>query len=132
MISRIELRKRARAKLKDAEVLLRYRRYDGAIYLCGYVVELILKSRTCKTLNWPDFPEKGGEFKNLQSFKTHNLDALLSLSGLETKIKADHFIDWNVVNKWNPEMRYGATGANRASDAREMINSVKSLMLVIK
>ena len=45
MIDRAELRKIARERLKDAEALLKAGRYDGAVYLGGYVVELALKSQ---------------------------------------------------------------------------------------
>ncbi|MGW9686614.1 HEPN domain-containing protein [Flagellimonas sp. 2504JD1-5] len=132
MITKIQLRRRARAKLKDAEVLLANRRYDGAVYLGGYVMELILKARTCRALKWDEFPETSGEFQNYRSFRTHNLDVLLSLSGLESTIKLNHFLDWNNVNQWNPEMRYGVIGNTTATQAREMINSVKNLMAIIK
>ena len=132
MISKSDLRKRARAKLKDAEILYQNRRYDGAVYISGYVMELILKARTCRTLNWLDFPETNREFQNLKSFKTHNLDILLSLSGLEPKIKNHHFLDWNNVNQWNPEMRYSDIGNVTSIEARDMIESIKNLMKVIK
>jgi hypothetical protein len=131
MISRKELRKRAIAKLKDAEVLFRNQRFDGSVYLCGYVLELALKARTCKTLKWHDFPETNNDFKNYQSFRTHNLDILLTLSGLETKIKLNHFVDWNNVNQWNPEMRYGPTGVISRNEANEMIISTKNLIRII-
>jgi HEPN domain-containing protein len=38
MISKNDLRKRARTKLKDAEILLKNKRYDGAVYLSGYEI----------------------------------------------------------------------------------------------
>ncbi len=50
MLDKKEVKKIARARLKDAEVLAASRRYEGAIYLCGYAVELGLKARICKTL----------------------------------------------------------------------------------
>tara|TARA_Y100000815_G_C13275647_1_gene474828 strand:+ start:202 stop:600 length:399 start_codon:yes stop_codon:yes gene_type:complete len=131
MITKRELRKRAKAKLKDAEILLENRRFDGAVYLGGYAIELILKARTCRTLNWNEFPETRGEFQNYNSFKTHNLEVLLHLSGLESKIKISHFIDWNNVNQWNPEMRYSDIGNISAREAEEMLDSVKNLMTVI-
>lgn len=131
MISRTELRKRAIAKLKDAEVLFTNQRFDGSVYLCGYVLELALKARTCKTLKWQDFPETNNDFKNYQSFKTHNLDILLTLSGLETKIKLNHFVDWNNVNQWNPEMRYGPTGVVSRNEANDMIISTKKLIKIL-
>ncbi|WP_321319596.1 HEPN domain-containing protein [Labilibaculum sp.] len=132
MISRTDLRKRAKAKLKDAEILYQNRRYDGAVYLSGYVMELILKARTCRTLNWTDFPETNREFQEYRSFKTHNLDILLSLSGLESKIKIYHFVDWSNVNQWNPEMRYSDIGNVTSTEAKDMIDSIKNLMGVIK
>lgn len=132
MIARTDLRKRAKAKLKDAEILYQNKRYDGAVYLSGYVMELILKARTCRTLNWTDFPETNREFQEYRSFKTHNLDILLSLSGLEQKIKIHHFVDWSNVNQWNPEMRYSDIGNVSSVDAKDMIDSIKNLMGVIK
>lgn len=132
MISKIDLRKRARAKLKDAEILFQYRRYDGAVYLGGYVMELMLKARTCRTLNWTGFPETNREFQDFKSFRTHNLDILLSLSGLEERIKMNHFIDWNNVNQWNPEIRYAEIGNISLNDAKDILDSIKNLMQVIK
>jgi hypothetical protein len=93
--------------------------------------QTLLKARTCKTLNWTDFPESNREFENYRSFRTHNLDILLSLSGLESKIKINYFLDWNVVNQWNPEMRYGPIGSVTNLQAKEMIESIKNLMKVI-
>lgn len=55
MINKREIKKIAKARLKDAEVLAASRRYEGAIYLCGYAVELGLKARICLTLKWPGF-----------------------------------------------------------------------------
>jgi len=50
MLDKKEINEIARARLEDAEVLFSARRYDGAVYLCGYAVELGLKSRICNTL----------------------------------------------------------------------------------
>src|SRR5690242_8975791 len=81
-----DLRKIARARLADAEALYRTNRFDGSVYLCGYAVELSLKYRICKTLGWSDFPSTGGEFKQYQTFRTHDLDVLLHLCGREARI----------------------------------------------
>jgi hypothetical protein len=81
MISTKELRAIARARLRDAEVLLRSKRFDGAFYLCGYAIELALKVRICRTLKWSGFPESGQDFKGLQSVKTHDLAILPPVFG---------------------------------------------------
>ena len=82
MIARNELRKIARTRLKEAEVLYQNKKYDGAIYLCGYAIEAVLKARICRTLKWTGFPQSRSEFQSYQSFRTHDLDILLNLSGI--------------------------------------------------
>jgi hypothetical protein len=131
MIPEKELRKRAKAKLKDAEVLFKNKRFDGSLYLCGYVLELALKSRTCRTLKWPNFPETNNEFQYFKSFRIHSLSVLLTLSGIEQKVKVTHFADWNIVAQWDPEMRYGPVGVITKTAAQDMITSTKNLLKVI-
>jgi hypothetical protein len=65
-------------------------RYDGAIYLCGYAIEVALKARTCRTLGWAEFPETNREFENYRSFRTHDLEVLLNLSGVRNRILTDY------------------------------------------
>lgn len=121
MLTRKELLDLARARLRDAEALFDAKRYEGAMYLCGYVVELALKARICKTLNWPGYPATKSEFEGYASFKTHTLGLLLRLSGQETKIKTRFLAEWSDVNNWNPESRYiPIRRIPRGSRAREM------------
>lgn len=122
MLSRRELKQIARARLKDAEVLFGARRYDGASYLCGYAVEIALKAKICETLKWKGFPSTNKEFENYHSFKTHSLDVLLTLSGVEEKIKKRYLAEWD------PEARYKPVGKVGEVDSRLMIESTKSLM----
>lgn len=124
MITRRELLRIARARLRDARALYQDRRYDGAIYICGYAIELGLKARICRTLRWTNgFPQTRAEFQSYQSFRTHDLDTLLRLSGIEPRIKTTFLADWSIVATWNPEARYQATGTTSRSDARDMIDS---------
>ena len=132
MIPRNELRKIAQARLKDSEVLYNAQRYDGAVYLCGYSIELALKARICRTLKWPAFPSTRAEFSSYQSFRTHDLDILLSLSGVETKIKTQFLAEWSTIATWDTEVRYESIGTARKSDAFNMIESAKTLLKVIK
>ncbi len=128
MISIKDMETIAKARLKDAEVLARSKRYEGAIYLCGYAVEIGLKARICKTLKWQGFPNSSKEFQGYTSFKTHNLDILLHLTGIEAKIKSQLFADWSIVAAWDPELRYNPIGNISASDAQQMISSSKVLL----
>ncbi len=131
MLLRSDLELILQARLADAESLYSLRRYDGANYMCGYAVEIALKLRICRTLNWVSFPKTSNEFKSLQSFRIHDLDVLLRLSGVEDEIKSRHFREWSKVRQWNPELRYEPTGVITDSDAEEMIEASKKLLEIL-
>jgi HEPN domain-containing protein len=128
MIDTKDIKKIAQARLRDAEVLAAAKRYEGAIYLCGYAVELGLKARICKTLKWQGFPSSRKEFDGYQSFKIHDLDVLLHLTGIEDRIKTKLFAEWSAVAAWDPESRYNPVGNASPLDAHLMISSTKSLL----
>ncbi|MCP4113130.1 MAG: HEPN domain-containing protein [Desulfobacteraceae bacterium] len=132
MILKKELKKLAKARLKDSEILFRNRRYDSAIYLCGYAVELALKARICRALKWMDFPSSNREFSDYKSLKTHNLDALLTFSGVEGKIKSNFFFEWSVVTQWKPEDRYRPLGTANRITANDMINATERLIMALR
>jgi HEPN domain-containing protein len=96
-------------RLDDVKVLYHAGRYDGAVYLCGYVLEIALKARICKLLDLTEYPLEG-KFK--QTYATHDFSVLLKLSGLENQIllsktkQPDLFISWSLVTGWYPAMRY--------------------------
>jgi hypothetical protein len=128
MIRTADLMTIARERLSDAETLLNAHRYDGAVYLCGYSIEIALKHKICQTLNWAGFPSTSREFENYRSLKTHDLDVLLSLTGIEATLKATHLAEWSAVSIWNPEARYNPIGMVSPADATLMINSAKILI----
>jgi len=131
MIVVSDLRKIARARLEDAAVLCKARRYDGAVYVCGYAVETALKARICRTLKWNAYPSTASEFQKYQSFRTHDLGVLLHLSGRREKIKNEHLAAWSAVADWTPNSRYGVIGSTLAGDATEMLSSAKVLLRLL-
>ena len=129
MLSKSDLIKIAKARLQDAEALLRCQRYDGAVYLCGYALELRLKARICRILHWAGYPDKPSEFQNYGSFKTHDLDVLLRLAGAEAKRQDPKYLaDWSAAVQWKPQARYKPIGFAARQDAEAMIQSVKRLL----
>ncbi len=131
MISIADLKIISRERLSDAETLLNDNRYDGAVYLCGYSIEIALKHKICQTLNWAGFPSTNKEFENYRSLKTHDLDILLSLTGIELTLKASHLAEWSAVSIWNPEARYNPIGMINSVDASFMVNSAKTLISML-
>jgi len=131
MVSILELRRIARGRLRDAEVLLAAGRYDGAIYLCGYAIETALKARICRVLKWPGYPSTRREFEGYQSFRTHDLDILLPLSGTENRIKTNHLAEWAIVATWDANVRYRPIGSTSSQDAAGMIQSTQAILDVL-
>lgn len=99
--------------------------------MCGYVIELGLKSRICKTLKWEGFPSTNSEFNDFRSFKTHNLDVLLALSGIEEKVKSQFLTEWSSIVTWEPEARYNPIGTIGKDDAEFMIDSAEKLLKIL-
>lgn len=123
------------ARLADARVLVSNGRFAGAVYLCGYAVELGLKGRICRTLGWPEWPDTGSEFGGLKSLKTHDLVTLLRVSGVEIQIKADAALSaaWSIAAEWDPEVRYRVPDKDASrSDAELMIDVSKVLLEFFK
>ncbi len=129
----------ALSKLVDAECLSDNGRADGAYYLAGYCIELLLKARVCKTLGIPDFFNFGSSTKkklknegNLaKPYKVHDFEQLLVLSGIYNDFEQELTNDplfkahWSVVSKWNEDCRY-LTGQN-PQDVKDFLTSVKEI-----
>ena len=124
MIAAPELRQMAEAKLADASALYDEGRYDNALYLCGYAIELELKARICETLGWNEFPSETKDFQGLQSFQTHDLNRLLHLSGRESRIKQEIPVEWKAVSNWKSEWRYLPVESTSQIRCREMLDAV--------
>jgi HEPN domain-containing protein len=131
MISTVDLMSIATERLKDAETLLTANRYDGAVYLCGYAIEIALKHKVCLTLDWAAFPSTTKDFEKYRSLKTHDLEVLLSFTGIEGSLKASYFAEWSAVSTWNPEARYNPVGMVTPANATLMIKSAKTLIQIL-
>ena len=136
-------------KLRVAEFLLQNNFFDDAYYLGGYSFELCLKAKICKTLDIQDFfdfdntrnrrlPASRNKSKDnlYKSFKVHDYEQLLILSGLYTvfaeKITTDleFEADWSIVSKWDESLRY-SNGVSEM-DVKSFIESVKNIITWLK
>jgi HEPN domain-containing protein len=114
----------AKVRLDDAKALFLADRYDGAVYLCGYAVEVALKARIVQLLKWEKFPDS----KEYSNFKTHDLDVLVHLSGQELRIKTEFLSEWSIVKQWTPELRYNSPGYATPDQANDIITSTEKLI----
>lgn len=89
----------ANDRLRDANVLLRQKRYNGAVYLGGYVIECLLKAAICVHLNRDNLPV---------NYQTHDLAELMNHSGLFSLLQANQTLrrSFSMVKSWNVGIRY--------------------------
>jgi HEPN domain-containing protein len=98
----------AKIRLKEARVLLKNGNYDGAYYLCGYVVECGLKACIAKQTKKYDFPDK----TTVKRSYNHDLTKLLGTAGLENPKKDERMrnlnlaLNWTIVKDWRAGSRY--------------------------
>ncbi len=126
-MNRGELRDIALIRHKEARVLLRNRNYEGAYYLCGYVVECGLKACIAKRTEQYDFPDK----KTVGASYTHDLAKLVKVAGLELdqeqEMKSNpSFADnWSVVKDWSEASRYEKHSKKETQDLYSAISNKK-------
>lgn len=104
--------------------------WDGAYYLAGYSIELLLKARICKLLGIDNFfafdlPFVRKEFYRI--FKNHNIQELIVLGGLHDELivakKNPSFKrHWSLVINWTEGSRYSLN-----KNETEVINFLKSI-----
>ena len=121
-----QLKALANEKLADAKALYAAERWDGAFYICGYAIEMALKYKICKTLDWDEYPVSGRGAEKHKSFKTHKFEDLLHYSGAE-KQKNTFIAEWSVVMKWDSEIRYSSV-KQTAQDVKLMIEATETIL----
>jgi HEPN domain-containing protein len=117
----------ARTRLREAKILLQKKEYGGAVYLCGYSIEFALKARICRTFGWPEYKIS----KGYETFKTHELEVLLDLSGIRPKINRKYFAEWSAVDFWWSELRYEPISKIDPQVATDMISAAGKLLIVM-
>lgn len=134
MLSSDELCKLAKCRFEEAKILADNKRPDGASYLCGYALELILKRKIVLLLDWTGYPETGNEFNNnngdLRTYKTHDLSLLLQLSGLEKRLLSDTALraSWQVAKSWQAEQRYSRVGNKSKGEVDGIIEETRTVI----
>ena len=92
-------------RVREAKALASAHLYDGAYYLGGLAVECALKSAVAKATQRYEFPDR----QRSEKPHVHNLEALLRLSGLESRLNAaDDTVraSWSTIKNWNVDTRY--------------------------
>lgn len=126
-MNRNDLINLSRIRLRESYVLLKKGYYEGAYYLCGYVVECGLKACIAKQTKQHSFPDKN----TVNASYTHNLYNLVKTAGLEPvldeEIKKDKDFgeNWAIVKDWTEKSRYEKPDEKKARDLYSAVTNKK-------
>ncbi len=131
-MNRSDLQSISRLRVREAKILLDNRCYEGAYYLLGYAVECAFKACIAKQIKRYDFPDR----KLVNDIYTHDLNKLLSVSGLEpehrkqSKSNPSFELNWTIVKDWSEQSRYlGNVTRAKALDFRSAVVSRRNGIL---
>ena len=133
MITCADLQNITHARLKDANVLLTNRRYDGAMYLVGYAVEIALKRRFCQDKGETSFPSAHTEFEVWRNkhdvwLMTHSLQTLADATTWDC---TSSWAEWSVFTKWAETLRYSPIGYAAPKDTKRMVAAAAVIVGVL-
>ncbi len=127
-----ELAEASRQRLADAKALLNVDRWRGTMYMGGYAVECLLKTKlmhiyNCQNLHaLEDLLRQRSILPTHRTVFTHQLEDLLRLTpGYNRLIRNHEMLSlFNKVNQWTPNWRYTSKPTNRR-EATEFITSIE-------
>ncbi len=130
MTSCEDFKQLALLRLKEAHALYSAGLFEGAFYIGGYSIEFAFKVRICKILDLSDYLDDESYYSN--SFKTHNFEELLILSGLKKKFDEACTLNqqlqknWELVSIWNENARYLLNERMSKEFVKEFLNSIEN------
>jgi hypothetical protein len=133
-----DIRALAWQRLDEAEILCNNGKCDGAFYLMGYCIELLFKAKICDRLGVPnlfdmDTPDNTAGLKDIRTMvKTHNLMALLIVSGLKSQFDVAKAADIELSKQnsllmegWKEDVRYKPCGHMKQADVQKLMQYFK-------
>ena len=133
-----EIKTLAYERLSEAQILCDNGKYDGAFYLAGYSIELMLKAKICQQFGIDNLFDENCNIQGVnevrRAVKTHDIAVLLIFSGLKAQfdiIKSTH-ITLAEINSllftasgrclWNEQIRYYPCGSQEAENVQRFIS----------
>jgi len=129
-----EQAKAGKHRMDDARALFAAQRWRGAMYMAGYAVECLLKTKlmgwfNCRHLRRleEELQRRGILGANATIF-AHQLDWLLQLTNAKERLRQNPQ-QWRLfltVNHWVPAWRYNADASN-PQDAQDFLDAVAKI-----
>ncbi len=130
-----EQAKAGKHRLDDARALLNAVRWRGAMYMAGYAVECLLKTRLMRMFDCRHLREleeelhRRGALPVQETVFTHQLEVLLGLTQVLDRLRQNDTLwrTFTLVNRWVPAWRYTADLSNR-EDAEDFLEAVEKVV----
>src|ERR1700723_3049431 len=112
--------KAGKHRLDDARALLNSVRWRGAMYMAGYSIECLLKTKLMRMFSCRNLRELEEQLQNKgilageATIFTHQLELLLRLANGIGRLRQNEELwrHFNRVNRWVPAWRYNADLSN--------------------
>lgn len=129
-----EQAKAGKHRLDDARALLKEGRWRGTMYMAGYAVECLLKTKLMRMFDCRHLRElekeltRRGVIAVHTTVFTHQLELLLRLTTAMDRLRQNqkHWRLFNMVNRWVPAWRYAADLSNH-DDAKDFLEAVEKV-----
>lgn len=132
------------SRFEEARILSDNQKYDGAFYLLGYSIELMLKAKICEHLAVPNLFDESCNIRGMaevrKAVKTHDIATLFILSGLRSKfddaqgnnqvlMKTNALLfDGSGKCVWSEQKRYQLSDASTKDDLTVLVLSLILLL----
>jgi HEPN domain-containing protein len=126
-----EQKKAAKHRLDDAEALFRESRWRGSLYMAGYAIECLLKTKLmvkfgCRNLRDLEVElQVRGLLAPQATVFSHSLLNLLGSTGSLDRLRQNQplWLNFALVNRWMPGWRYNPD-LSKSDDARSFLDAV--------
>lgn len=127
-----EQQKAGKHRWEDAQALSNAARWRGAMYMAGYSVECLLRTKLMRMFDCHRLGELEDELRRRgvlpadMTIFTHQLEVLLKLTNAAPRLRQSRecWPLFNLVNRWVPAWRYTADQSN-PDDANDFLNAVE-------
>jgi len=121
--SRDSFQRLSQEKIDDAVLLLEHKRFSNAYYLAGYAIETGLKAALCKEFLAECLPDR----KFVQSVHTHDLQALMKLTGLTQALDQSMRHDPDLASKWSTVLQWSEVSRYEMVDGLKAVEMIKAV-----
>ncbi|MEY4767979.1 MAG: hypothetical protein RL637_618 [Pseudomonadota bacterium] len=141
-----EIKLLAYERLEEAEILCNAGKYDGAFYLAGYSVELMLKAKICEHWGIYNLFDSQCDIAKIEyirkAVQIHDIRLLFIFAGLRMKLQEALFLGNRELMElygyliagtgkhenclWSEQVRYQAIGSKKPKEVIRLIELLQS------